>query len=216
MGIGLNVMGSSGYFHKISIWITKAVYLNFLWIVFTLIGLVLFGAGPSFLALITVVRQQIRQEKEISIFSSYLIAYKSNLIKGNILFFFYSILCILIYFDFKYFSQFDGFLYDILTSIFIVLGLFLLLAISYIGPVFSHFEMPLFQHIKVSFILPFILPLESFMIMVSLFLSILLFSFLPGLLPFLCISLPVYIITFFSLKGFSKWSKRMGIEDRTV
>jgi uncharacterized membrane protein YesL len=212
----MQVSEISSAFNKISIGIMRVVYLNILWILFSLVGLILFGVGPSFIALFIVLRKMIRKDNQTSIFSAYFSAFKSNFLKGNLFFYFYSLLACILYFDLRYFGQIDGILYDFVTSVFFIFSFLLFLAFCYIGPAFSHYKMSLFEYIKVSFIMPFIIPLESFFILLGLILCIILFTILPGLLPFLCISLPAFVITIVSLKGFNRWSKRMGLDKQIV
>ncbi|MGP4079109.1 YesL family protein [Pseudalkalibacillus sp. R45] len=203
--------GTAGIFHKVSVWVMRAIYLNFLWILFTLTGLILIGIGPSTIAMFEVIRKLFRQKEGVSIFSLFVSSFRKNLLKGNIFFYFYALLAGVIYINFTYFNNFNGFLYDVISSIFVVFAFLLLLSVCYIGPVFSHYQASFFEYIKLSFLIPFIIPLESLRILAGLFSVAVLFAVLPGLLPFLFVSLPVFITSYFAQRGFDRVSPKTAL-----
>jgi uncharacterized membrane protein YesL len=49
-------------------WVTRLAYLNLLWIMFSLAGLVVFGVMPSTIAMYTVTRRWLTEDVDIPIF----------------------------------------------------------------------------------------------------------------------------------------------------
>ncbi|WP_052000632.1 YesL family protein [Gracilibacillus boraciitolerans] len=76
--------GLAGAVYQITLWIARFAFLNILWVIFTLIGLIICGAFPATVAAYHVSRQWV-QGKSISIFSEYLSEYKKCFIHANIL-----------------------------------------------------------------------------------------------------------------------------------
>lgn len=64
--------------NHIFITILNLVYVNFLWWLFTLLGLGIFGAGPATYALVSIIRQWMRGNTSVPIFSSYWKYYKES------------------------------------------------------------------------------------------------------------------------------------------
>jgi uncharacterized membrane protein YesL len=200
---GMEMQGIMGVFHRYSLWMMRLAYLNLLWILFTLVGFVVFGFGASTLALFAVVRKMIVfTDEEIKIFKAFKEQFKMNLSRGIKISFLYAAIGFLLYFDIRYFNQLDGMLYEIITGIFTILFILFSLAVCYLFPLYSHFQMKLFEYIKNSFLFPFFAPLQTLLIILGLSLCTILFTFVPGFLPFLGISLPALVISFCAQRSF--------------
>ncbi|WP_062047605.1 YesL family protein [Bacillus sp. JCM 19034] len=66
-------------------WFTKLVYLNFLWVIFSILGLGLFGFFPAMAATFSVVHQWMNKNTDMSLFKEFWRAYKMYFIKSNVL-----------------------------------------------------------------------------------------------------------------------------------
>src|SRR5690625_4426503 len=78
--------GTWGGFYKFGQWIIRLIWLNTLIIVFTLMGLILFGIMPTTIAAFATVRKWIQKNTEVPLFQTFFYYYKKNFITGNILF----------------------------------------------------------------------------------------------------------------------------------
>jgi uncharacterized membrane protein YesL len=194
--------GILGGFHRFSSWIIKITYLNFLWVLFTLAGLVFFGIGSSTIALFTVLRKMTISTDDFKIFQVFKTEFIKNIFAGMKITYFYAGIGILIYFDILYFIQFENIVYTLLVAFLILLMIFFFLAVSYIFPLYSHYEMKTFEYVKNSFLFPLFAPLQSLLLVCALFLCTILFALVPGLLPFIGISLPAYMVHFFVHRSF--------------
>src|SRR5690348_5869169 len=76
-------MKLNGNLYKYCDWIMKFGYLNLLWVLFTLTGLVIFGFVPATISLFTITRAWIRGNTDIPIWSTFLKVYKSEFVKSN-------------------------------------------------------------------------------------------------------------------------------------
>lgn len=63
--------GTVGGIYHISNWIMRLAYVNFLWILFTLAGFIVFGFFPATIATFAVVRKWIFDTTDIPIFTTF-------------------------------------------------------------------------------------------------------------------------------------------------
>lgn len=194
--------GIMGGFHRFSSWMIKLTYLNLLWFLFTLAGLVFFGIGSSTIAMFTVLRKMTISTDDFKIFQVFKAEFLKNITAGMKIIYFYAGIGSVIYFDILYFNQFENIVYTILVAFLYLIMIFFFLAVSYIFPLYSHFEMKTFEYVKNSFLFPLFAPLQSLLLVCALFICTLLFALVPGLLPFIGISLPAYMIHFFAQRSF--------------
>lgn len=74
---------TAGGFYTLCSWITKIAYINLLWIVFSIAGLLLFGIMPATIAICTVVRKWFLKEAEFAIFPVFVSTYKQEFFSAN-------------------------------------------------------------------------------------------------------------------------------------
>ncbi|KGX84572.1 YesL family protein [Pontibacillus marinus] len=200
--------GFLGVFNRISIWIMRLAYLNLLWILFTIIGLILFGMGPSTISVFVIIRKMLNREEEIKVFNVFKVHYKKYFLTGNMLFIIFIAIGFIFYFDANLFIQYNHIIYQYIAIVFYILTFWCGLSIIYVGPMFTHYNMRFFDYIKYSSLFPFFAPFQTLIILLGILGSNLLFTFLPGLLPFFFISLPAFIISVFAFQGFRKLEEK--------
>lgn len=198
----MEMQGFMAGFHRLSIWIMRLAYVNLLWILFTLAGFIVFGFGAATISLFAIIRKLITSNDEIAIFKTFKDQYKENLFHGNLLSLFYIVGGLLLYFNIRFFSQFNEVTYEVLVGFFIFLLIIHSLAICYFYPIFSHFQMKTFAYIKSSYLFPLFSPLQTIIIVLGLLFCTIIFSVVPGLIPFFCVSLPAFVIFTFANQSF--------------
>ena len=80
-------MAIDGFLRKIydiSAWITRLMYVNLLWILFMLAGLIVMGVFPSTTAMFSVTRKWILGETDTPVFHTFWKAYKQNFLQSNL------------------------------------------------------------------------------------------------------------------------------------
>lgn len=65
--------------YSLSNWIVKICYVNLLWGIFMLVGLIVFGFFPATVALFTVCRKWVLGDRDVPIFSTFWSAYKKGI-----------------------------------------------------------------------------------------------------------------------------------------
>lgn len=95
----------TGTLYTVMEWVTRIVYLNALWTVFTLLGGVLFGFSPATAALFSIVRKWTDGEEVTAIFSEFWKEYKRFFWKSQKIGLLLMALGLLLIIDFQFFLQ---------------------------------------------------------------------------------------------------------------
>ncbi|MCT8137059.1 YesL family protein [Anaerobacillus sp. CMMVII] len=183
MGTGL----TSG-FYKITEWFMRLVYVNVLWIIFTLLGGVVFGIMPATVALFTLLRKWLRGDDQIKVCRFFWQTYKSGFIKSNVLGFILIFIGIVLFFDIKFFQQLDGGIFQVLEYLMYGLVILYLVILMYIFPVFTHYDVSYWQYLKHALFIGITKPFKTIVIAFGLIGIYFLLNFMPGLLPFIGVS----------------------------
>lgn len=199
---------TSSFVYNAVEWITKFAYLNLLWIIFTLLGGVIFGLFPSTISMFAIVREWLKGETDIPLFSTFWKNYRVEFINSNLLGVIVTVITAIIVLDIFYIQSTNS---DSLTWTYLPLFAFMLLFIMflfYLFPSFVHFNLKIGQVIKNSFFIMLINPITTLLI----FLCLLPFFYLISLLPAIGFifggSIYAFISMKFSLHAFQKVSDK--------
>ena len=120
--------------NDICIRILQLVYLNILWITFTLLGFVLVGIGPATLAMYSVIRQWIRGNSDIPIFSTFWQAYRSSFKEASVIGMIYLVIGWILYVDLLYVQSFY------LRALVIFVSFIYVVSLCYVFPIMAHYD----------------------------------------------------------------------------
>lgn len=176
--------GIAGGLYQIGTWIIRIFTLNLLWIFFSLLGLLIFGLFPATIAMYTVVRKWIKGNKDIPILRNFWDSYRTNFLKANILGFIQFVIAYIIYIDYSFLDTLSGWsavlLNMILISVFILFSVVLL----FIFPVYVHYELKIFQYIRLSIIIGISYPIQTILMLFCVVLCYVIIHVIPGFLLF--------------------------------
>lgn len=186
-------------------WVMKLAIANLLWIGFTLLGLVVLGAAPATVALFSIVRKWVMGEKDIPIMKTFWQYYRKDFIKSNILGLLFFVIGFVLYVDFRFVLNYEGVWNIVLLIMVVAVCAAYLLTLAYFFPVYVHFELPgLKGYIKNAFLIG-ISQLPTTLLMIGgIFLSYVIFRFLPGSLLFYCASLISFFLYYSAHRVFLK------------
>ncbi|WP_130860426.1 YesL family protein [Gracilibacillus phocaeensis] len=202
------INGWAGTVYKITSYIMKAAYVNLLWILFSLLGLLIAGIFPATIALFTVMRKLISGE-DVHILAVFWQTYKSVLMEGNMLGYALSGIGVLLVADLWFLSLQSSAWSSVLYYILVVLfGLYLLLLVSFF-PVYVHYDLRLFGYIKQALFLVILRPLHSLLMLCSLVAVWVMMYFSPGLILFFGVSASAYLLMFVALGNFSALRRKV-------
>ncbi|MDG5787862.1 YesL family protein [Evansella sp. AB-P1] len=181
--------GFSKRFYQITEWIMRLAYVNFLWILFTLAGLIILGIMPASIAMFSIINQWLNKNTEIPIFKTFLTVYKNQFLKGNILSLITIIIGLIIYVDLQFLGTVDGPLYIILFVVFTLAAILFTIFLIYIVPVYVYYDLKLIDYIKTAIMIGVInLHISITMVLGILGIQYILFIF-PSIIPFFSFSL---------------------------
>jgi len=195
--------------YRFAEWVQRLVFLNILWILFTLLGLVIFGITPATVALFNIINKFVKGNENVSIFSTFWKQYKLNFIRANLLGIILFIIGYILYFDIQYFRVQEGMLYFFLYYGVLILSFLYLIVLLYIFPIYVNYDLKIYYMLKNALFISFLTPLKTLLIMGGIVGLYFVFMLLPSLLPFLSISTLSYIIMLFTSQSFSKVEQKI-------
>ncbi|MEC5271567.1 YesL family protein [Caldifermentibacillus hisashii] len=196
--------------YSLAEWISKLAYLNVLWLLFTLFGLIVFGMMPSTVSMFTIIRKWLKGDADFPIFRTFSKVYKQEFLKSNIIGGILAVFYVMILIDLFYLNALKNF-----SIISILLYLFMFAVIMttlYIFPVFVHYELNTFTVIKNSFLLMLINPFTNIVIILSLAITFYVMKILPALIVFYGASFPALSIMASCYMTFERLAKKKEIK----
>ncbi len=182
------------------------MYLHLLWVLFTVLGLVVFGFMPATTAMFSVIRKWVEEDLDIPIFQNFYKTYKTHFLKSNIIGVIIIGIGLFLYFDIKISKQ--AIQSMPLHSILLLLSFFYFIMLLYLFPVFVRYNLKSVLYFKQSFFLALARPLETIAMIISLVILYYLFSFLPVLLVFAGAPLIAYPLMWFAYRAFMQIEKK--------
>jgi uncharacterized membrane protein YesL len=190
-------------------WIMKLAYINLLWILFSLGGLIVFGVFPATVSLFSIVRKWlVNKESDLPIFHTFFQIYKNEFFKVNKLGLILVIFGLFLYYDYKFIMAAGGMIQYTLTIPLLIITSFYFITFLYLFPVYVHFDQKFFQYVKNSFYIG-ILNLDiTILIVILIGLMGYFFSAIPGLLPFFSLSVTAVVIMWGAAFNFRRIEKK--------
>jgi len=199
-----NILDNEGGIYKLAEWISRLVYINILWLLFSILGLGIFGIMPATLAVFAIVNKWQNGQESFQVLREYWKYYKDSFLRINLLGLIMLVVGAILYIDLNYFQAAQGVFNQIIKYIFYLFIFLYLIDLIYIFPLFLKYEIKLRYIIKNALFFALLTPVETVKIILVLVIIALLFWFLPSLLPFLGVSLPVFLISWNSSTSIEK------------
>ncbi|MDQ0257341.1 putative membrane protein YesL [Evansella vedderi] len=175
-------------------WIVRFSYINILWFLFSVLGLVILGLIPSTVALFTVMRKWIMGSTDFPIFKTFWKTYQTELIKSNILGLGLGIIGFILFIDFIFLQTLSGWFLSIMTVLLIIITILFIVILFYIFPVYVHYNVKNINYLKYAFIIGVIHPARTILISISVISVVLVLFTFPGIIPFFSVNIISFII----------------------
>jgi len=163
------MQGFAQGYYRFSVWVVRLVYVNILWLLFTVVGLGVLGLMPATAGMFAVVRKWIRGEDDISIFKTFKDSFRAEFLKANILGYILAIVGYFLYLDIQFMRIQGGLFFQFFTYIIIVVFFLYFIILLYLFPVFVHFELKIQQYIKWPLALGIMYPIITLLVLGGLF-----------------------------------------------
>ncbi|MGD6969090.1 YesL family protein [Rossellomorea vietnamensis] len=194
--------------YSLTEWITKFAFLNFLWIAFSLLGVILFGLLPSTVALFTVLRKWMMGETEFPLLPLFWNTYKAEFFKSNLLGGIFFLLGGLMYLNLEFMNANENQGLQVVHIPLYLIILAISMTVLYTIPVYVHYNIGLLQVFKNAFLIMLLNPLPNLMILVGTASTLFVMNALPALLLFFGASFTGAIIMAASYLAFQKIEKK--------
>ena len=133
--------GVTSWYIRAGEWALTLFLLNMLWVLFSLLGLFVFGLFPATVSMFAVIRKLIMYNEDVHVFKLFWSTYKVEFVKSNIIGYIFLVAGFILYLDLRVLQQLDSNLLNlILTVATFILTFIYLLTLIYVFPVFVHFN----------------------------------------------------------------------------
>lgn len=190
-------------------WVVRLAYINILWILFSLVGLIFLGIGPATVSVFTVIRKLLDDSSDISIGKLFIQTYKKEFWSANKLMLIVFPVCLFIYIDFLSLQILPSsfFMDKIVFTGMIILSLLVIIWFSYLFAVYVHFDLRFITNFKYALLIAGINPLPTVLILFGLFVFSIVLSIVPAVSIFYLISVPIFIVQLGAKQAFRKVPK---------
>lgn len=186
-------------------------YLNILWFIFTLLGLVILGIAPSTVAMISILKERLDKNEATKIFSTFFHNYKLAFKKSNQIGIIILVSLLLLSCDIMIVSKLDGMIqYVILTSV-IVLFTLISFMLVYIFPLIVWTEMTIVKYLQTALLLAIGFPRQSILALSSCCTILTVSLLIPAIGIFFLGSGMSYLCLIFTAKVFDKVQEQNGL-----
>lgn len=203
--------GMTGWFYRISEVISRMAYVNLLWILFTLLGLGVFGFMPATVGLFAVIRKWVMGDKDIPVFATFWENYRTEFLKSNLLGLILFIIGYILYIDLVNLPS--GGIFTIFRIGLVVITILYAITLLYIFPIYVHYEWKIREYLKYSLILGAGHPHFTLLMIIGIG-ALYYFSFkIPGIIPFFSVSILAYIIMWTAYRVIKKIQDMQAAEE---
>src|SRR5699024_8412175 len=194
--------------YRFAEWITRLAYVNLLWIIFSLLGMVVFGFSPATAAMFAVVRKWVSGDDDVPVFQTFWSTYRKEFVESNILGILLAVVGYLIYIEFSILRSQESVVYFVASYGVIAQLILYFIIVMYFFPIFVHFKLKLFDYIKWPFIIGIGHPIMTiFLAVVTNVLMYVVMHTVPILAFFFGGSVTAFILTWGISKTFSAYEK---------
>ncbi len=183
-------------------WVTHFALLNLLWIGCTLLGGVVFGIGPSTVALYAVSRKAAEGETEIRLARTFFATFRKEFFRANSLALLLTAIGFICFYDLDFFRQAEGTGYEILSFVLVACCLAFIIVLLYILPVYVHYNLKILGTIKQALVIGFLKPTNLILMIVTCLSTYYFFISFPGFIPIFGFTIFAHVNMWIGLKCF--------------
>lgn len=186
----------------------RMAYINFLWIIFTFLGIGIFGFFPATTAMLAVMRKWLTGKQDIPVFKSFWYYYKNDFKQANILGYILIAVGLILYLDLKFFQTSLYPVFSLIEILIFILLFVYFVILLYIFPIFVYYKSNAIGYLKHSLVLAIGRPIQTIAMLIGFVLSYLLLNNIPGLIPFFGVSIFGLVLIWIAALSFPKLNKQ--------
>ncbi|KAB8139310.1 DUF624 domain-containing protein [Gracilibacillus oryzae] len=200
--------GFIGKFYFFGETVLLLLYVNLLWVCFTLLGLVFFGIGPSTVAMFTVFRKWSMGEDDLPAFRIFWQTYKKEFIRANGLGLLLLFIGYMLYINFTFFEVDIVWLQQLSKILLIIAAIVYGIMIIYIFPMYVHYDNKLVAYFKNAVLIAVYSPIRTIYVIAACLTLYYLYFVLPVFLFFFGASLTSFVIMWIAYRTFQRLELR--------
>ncbi|SFJ50027.1 Uncharacterized membrane protein YesL [Halobacillus dabanensis] len=183
-------------------WVTHFALLNLMWVGCTLLGGIVFGIAPSTVALYTVTRKAAMGQTETRLVKTFFKTFRKEFFRANGLALTLTFLGVVCFYDLHFFRQFEGILFEILSTVALICCLTFIIVLMYILPVYVHYDLKVLQTIKQALFIGFLKPSNLVLMIITGLSTYYFFISFPGFIPIFGFTIFAHLNMWLGLKCF--------------
>lgn len=121
---------------KVFDWAYRLLYLNVLWMLFSLMGFLIFGLFPSTVAMFYITKEWLNGNNDLPIFKTFFTKFKEEYIRAQIVGLIVAVVGFFLYFNILFFFQKEEAIFYPLRYLFTTLGFVYVMMLSFLFPIF--------------------------------------------------------------------------------
>ena len=194
--------------------ISKMVYVNLLWILFTVLGLGILGFMPATVALFTVTRKWVMGDKDIPVFKTFWSTYRKEFFKSTLLGVILFVIGYIIYIDLVLLPT--GGIINLLRLGIFICGVLFAIVLLYIFPVYVHYDWNKRLYMKYALLVGASHPHYTLLMVAGIVGLYYITITIPGIIPFFSVSVLAYILMWPSYQIIKKMEAVQAAEQKRV
>ncbi|MCK0473590.1 YesL family protein [Halalkalibacter sp. APA_J-10(15)] len=209
-----SMSGFITYFYRFGDYFMVLLYVNLLWICFTLLGGIIFGWAPSTTAMFAVLRKRIMEKNE-PIFSEFWKVYRQEFLRTNGLGFIALVVAYILAVNIQYFAVETAWLFVAVRYMIIAIMIITAIMLLYVFPLLVHYETTLYNHIKNSLFLTIYQPIRTVVTVGLCLLVVQILAIFPVFIPFFGVSLFAFVVmwtTYYTFRHVERRQKEIQAE----
>jgi uncharacterized membrane protein YesL len=208
--------GWQGKAYRLTEWTMRLGYINLLWFLFILCGLLVFGLMPATAAMFYIMTKWLKGEENFHVFKTFFRYYKQNFLKANMAGVLLLIIGYILYFDLKIVQNITGALHHIILIGLLSFAIIYIVTLLFFFVVYTQKELDVYKTIRLSLLIGISNPVRSLLIFTSITATIYTIYLIPAMFPFFSGSLTCWLVIFFSINTLSIRNEKVNNPHRNL
>jgi len=196
--------GFFGGFYRFGEVIFLLLYVNVLWVLFTLLGGIVLGFGPSTVAMFSVFRKWSMGESDIPVFTTFWKTYREEFLRANALGWVLAIIGLMLYVNLNYIELENTWFSAIIRYSILIAALIYSIMLIFIFPLYVHYESTFITYFKNSIFVAIYNPIRTIYAIAAIFTLYYVFVMLPSFIFFIGPSLVSMVIMWIAYRSFMR------------
>lgn len=169
--------------------LVKLIMLNLLWLLFTILGIGVFGFMPATASVYLIIRKWMNGEEIGNLLAEFWEHFKTSFVKVNLVGLVFLLIGLFLYLDFQILIGTEELIGKILLAAIMMLSLIYFATFLHFFPIFARFEMKVFDYLKLSLVMAMSNPFTTILMVLWLFVVGILSLKYTVLIPLVLVSL---------------------------